>query len=552
MATTNGKKKGTAKRESPSGIAFSEPSARSGSVVWTPDTIRAAELLADQGNFTLAVSLCEAIFADDKVQGALTTLTGTITGLDVSFETSGDKRQSKKAARWLEAGEDWWKCFPEDELITNLSWCVTLGFAMARAPWAPDPDTGRVVGKVTFWHPQNLRWSTKKGWEAKVAKGDAEEWITITPGDGTWILLAPRGTRRPWMNGAWRAVARWWLLKDYAIRDWGAYSERHGTGTWVAEAKGSGMGVLAEVGNTKDVRKDLASSLNSLGRNSSIAMPPGWSLRLVEATANTFQTYEKQIGLADRGITLAFHGTNLTNEDNGSFARATVLNGVHIQVVKSITSALSTTAHDQVLVYWAEFNFGERTIAPWPAFAVEAPEDLKASADALGAVATACSTLVALSDRVDIEAILVKHKVPLLDDKALAKKLAEKPAPPPAPAPEPGAPVPSGRRPVALARHHGGGHPVAAAPAGVLAGQLYADDLADAARDGARGILRPDLDDVLADVAAAETYEGLRAALKTRFAGMDPAALAKHTARAVALAELGGRAAVAQDVNEDA
>jgi phage gp29-like protein len=49
-------------------------------------------------------------------------------------------------------------------------------------------------------------------------------------------------------------------------------------------------------------------------------MPPGWSIKLVEATANTAATFERQIALADRGMTIALHGTNLTNEEGGSYA----------------------------------------------------------------------------------------------------------------------------------------------------------------------------------------------------------------------------------------
>jgi phage gp29-like protein len=529
---------------------LTEPSSRVWTYDWTPDLLRTAELLADAGDMRMMSDLCTCLLGDDRVDGALTVLSGAITGLPMTFEGSPDKRGSRKAIKFLEASEDWWKIFPEAEVQRLIHQAVTTGFAVARNQWREDPETGRVIGPIDVWDTSHFGYDAETDqWYRRLANGQREP-VDLTSGE--WLFFAPRGRKRPWRRGAWRAVARWWLLKRYAIADWGAFSERHGQGTLVAQTQPAMHNVAgplapggATFGNTTEARKKIASDLQALGRNSAIALPAGWTMELVEATADTWQTFQAQVQMADAGIALAYHGTNMTAEQGGSYAKALVLHGVHIQVVASLAQALSTTTHDDNLVFWAEFNLGARTAAPWAVWDASPPADRKGDADAMGALGTACETLMRVSPRVDVERILEDAGVPLL---------AEAPAPSPAPAPAQPAPPAPGAPTGGRALLHGTLAFDAATGAkrrivpGFMRGQLYADDIVDAATEAATAAGEDILTRVLRAIDNARGYEALRADLKAILEGADPATTSLVVERAMLLAELGGRLSVLEDV----
>src|SRR5262245_35766096 len=106
----------------PPKVLVTEPSVRT-FCDWNPGLLRAARLQADGGSLRLAADLCEAMLADDRIQGVLRTRTRGLLGLKLSFE-EGHGRRKKAAVRALEAEEDWWTAFPEDALGHLLDWAT--------------------------------------------------------------------------------------------------------------------------------------------------------------------------------------------------------------------------------------------------------------------------------------------------------------------------------------------------------------------------------------------------------------------------------------------
>jgi hypothetical protein len=389
-----------------------EPSART-LLDWTPAQVRAAEVMADGGSLRLAADLCESLLADDRVQGVLSARTRGLLGLEVEFEKAGDRRRSARAVHALEAGEDWWAAYPEPELGALLDWGVLLGVGLARSAWTARPEAGgRVVGKLARWHARWLRYDwAARGW---FVQADGGRELPVTPGDGAWVLHTPGGASRPWADGAWRSIARWWLLKHYARQDFARHSEVHGTPLRA--------GVAAE-GASEAARAELARDLGGLGSDTALCLPPGYDLKLVEATARTWEMFRAQIELADKAIAIRLAGQNLTTDvSGGSLAAAKVHQIVRGDLIRFDAEALATTLHDQSLVHWAEFNFGDRALAPWPAWPTDPPEDALAKAQTREAQGKAIVALKAAGVKLD----------DVLDEFGL--KLAPEPPKPAAPA----------------------------------------------------------------------------------------------------------------------
>lgn len=575
--------------------------------IWSPTLIRASETSADAGNFRLVANLCDWLFGDDRIKGCMDARVQALFGLDPTFEKAGDKRRSSRTIRALEADEDWWDSYPEAENSLLVSWAILLGFSQAAQQWqdgGPEHD-GRLLAKPEFWHPQHTRfeWSTRR-WLTMVAEtalgGGTEQ--EVVPGDGTWILHRPYGTERPWAQGLWRGLARLALLKSYAQSDWARLGEA--ASRTVVESD-------TTVSDTKENREELAEDIAKCGRDGTIVLPPGYSYKLVEASAATKDLYDAQIKMADEAIAIAIRGGNLsTNVTGGSRSAAEVQERTgDLAKLRFDAQAFTTTIHDQSLTWWAKFNFGDANLAPWPVYPVDAGKDLKAAAETTSTAAQALDKLLQNGVPVDIEKYVEDFEIPVRkptegEDPSIGQPLfqyhlefgiltvneararlglkpmadgdvravsstvlaqqqqAQQTPPTPKPAPsgptnpvdpnaapapadagQPSPPALNDGKPAAHRHVH-----AADQPKGFVDGQAYADELGDTSRDDGTDAMAPSVDDVLAVVKSAASFDDLKERLAKAYDGMGAVKMTEIVEKAIVLAELAGRYAVLKDL----
>jgi len=497
---------------------------------WTFARLRMAERSADSGNLTEAVGVCEWLLGDPAVFGGLEIRRDALLGLVPTFEPSGDKRRSNKAVKALEAGEDFWRSYPETELGQLVMWRLLLGLAPGRQKWS-DPledHGGRILPVTEFWHPQGLRYDFQRaGWFSRDVNGSE---FQLVPGDGTWLLHSI-AQNRPWSLGLWRRLGKWVLLKYLAAQDWSRHSGK--AAMLVATSK--------EVSTDKQ-RKELAADLLASGDDAIAVLQAGFDLKLVELVANTKQIYEAQILLADTMIAQAIRGGNLSTNVDGQGSRAaaeTQVSAGEVPKLRADGEALATTLHDQSLVWWAEFNFGDAGLAPWPVYPTEPPADTKVAAETANTAADAAGKFDKLGFEIDTDEFTQEFGITWIKGR---KEPPAPPAPnvlPPAP---PGNEPPTGRLMARLASGM-----LAKGAKGFVDGQLYADDVVDSATKEGIALLAEDREDILRVLDEAEDYEDLRAKLRALYVDMDPDAMTGLVARAIKLAALAGSHAVNED-----
>jgi phage gp29-like protein len=541
--------------------AATEPSVRV-FTTWTPALIRVAELQANAGNLRQAADLCEWLLGDERVASTLQTRTDALLGLDPTFESSGDKRRSRRVVKALEGQEDWWEAYPESELSLMLKWGILLGLSAAQHnPDYREGHGGRLLPLPEFWHPQHVRYdSPTRRWLTRVASDgnvDTGVEIELVPGDGTWLLHTPYGKNRPWAWGLWRGLSRLVLLKYFAISDWARHSEKASllVGT-----------THEEVQTSRQQRAELASDLYNRGREGVVVLPAGFDLKLVETTANTKQIYDAQIEMVNTAIAVAIRGGNLTTEVQGG-SRAAAESQERLgdkSRLRFDAQSLTTTIHDQSLIWWAQWNFGDANLAPWPVYPVEPKRDLKVRADVANVAADAAQKYVDLGFEVDRKKFAEEFELA-----EWLKPGSGIPPTPPVPAqPDSGAPPPAPlvtpatdddnregppaeEQGSAAARRHGirlASGASAAANSGFVDGQLYVDALVERSAEHGADALGPDLETVLRIVGDAKDYDDLRQRLRDAYRDMSPERLSSLVERAMVLGELAGRTAVLQDL----
>jgi phage gp29-like protein len=469
---------------------------------WTPARIRQAQTMADGGNLMYAADLVEAFIADDRIIANLGTRVRGMIKLPLRF----DPHEGEKPTPTTDAlAEDFWKMYPENKLEELVRWGMVLGVGLARQTWK-DVD-GKLLPDLEIFHPRNLRWDTNaRVWKLATQTNE----ITVIPGDGNWIMYLPYGEKRPWQSGLWRALSLWWLLKKYATQDWATYGEVHGNPLRVGSTPDN---------SSKPDRQELAEDLENLGSVTAMALPPGFDVKLVEATARTWETFRAQIETANTAISITISGQNLTSEvSEGSRAAATVHNEIRQDLIESDEQNLSTTLHYQSLVFWTEFNFGNRKLTPWARWDTtpKIQKEIMQYHMEFGVVdVNEVRALLGLKARPDGDVPTVRPDLP-------QEKLS----------------VVDGK----LVRLSGGD---ALESKGFVRGQLFVDSLVD--RAAGVETLQKTLQTLVDTVNAAKNYDELREKLETLFEDLDPDEFSPLM-ESLMLADLAGRKAVIDDL----
>ena len=530
---------------------ISQPSVRSG-YLWTPAHLRAMQLQADSGDLTRLGDLCEQMIADDRIGELLESLAGDVLGCELSFEKT-PRMVVGDAEKGDELETDWPIGYDDDELTSLSIWTLVTGIGFGKHErWVENES--RIVPQLKWWHPRQFTFRQPKGatqhWKRQWHVRDHDGIITpVTPGDGTWVMLTRRGEFRPWANGLWRGLAPWWLLKQYAISDWGVHSE-----------KTSKLVVTAEEGVTSDQRKAIAKYVYEASKDAVISLPVGFDMKLIETAANTQQIYDAQIKAADEGFAIAILGQNLSsNVQGGSRAAAEVHERKENRKVRWLGKLLTKGLHDQSLSWWAEYNFGDRSLAPYPHWHTEPPEDYAAKATGLKTLADGLVSLKAAGYKLSTEDLEEDFGVELeeLPDPPpeMAAGMPGKPGQPPRKAANP--PAKSAKPPAKSLRaeldglHLASGDDPAEA-AGFIRGQVYVDDLSDKQTELAADALTGFVDRLSAAIDGAEDYEAVRSAVIAAFLDeQDPDRIADLVAAGIVMANMAGRNAVVEDLPAD-
>lgn len=522
----------------------------------------------EQGQFQEAALLADAIFTDDRVAGCLATRINGLFGLPLEVRFPG---QAKARASAKPVGEDaptqgvggggddaavlelkqeiaelartnWEKMLPSAAAREQMRWGLLLNAGIGELVWDWGHD-GLLWPALRTWNTQFLywRWDTRSYWLIH-QDGQAE----IRAGDGRWVVMSPYGHNHGWLYGLVRSLAKLWMDRVFAWRDWARASEKYSLGVTKGKVPANA---------SESDKNQFAASMTNLPNESFVLLPQGdtpqasFDVEMMQTdSAVNWQSFKERFAQLDTSIAILILGQNLSTEvQGGSRAAAEVHDNVRADFLKADDQIWSTTIRTQILSPWVRYNWGDiiegmgRQISefvPEVTHKVEPPDDMEKKSKVLLAVSQALPGLA--GTEADVHAVLEAHGIPVLNG-----KVRDTPPGPGADVNErPPTPTPTDGEVQSIEARRA--RRVGSKP-GQIKGRVRVDELVDAAKAVGAKALDPRKEALLHICRTAESWDEMRGAIKSLYKDMKPSQLREILEKAYMAAQLLGRLTSAVD-----
>lgn len=329
----------------------------------TPDQLTRILRSAENGDISQQAQLFEEIEEKDAfLSSLLQTRKLAILGLEWVVKPVDESRKARLAQQKVQ------------EFINNLDIetiqldaldAIGKGVSLQALEWKY--SEGQYILDNYWWvHPRNLYYNHDiRAWQLQTSKGLAN----IEPGSA--ILHQYRGrSGSPARAGLLRNVARIYLMRSYALRDWTAFLEVFGQPLRVGRVNPNAP---------EDDHNAMLEALRSLGSDASAIISSDSQIEIIESnkTAST-TSYKDHIELIQHEMSVAILGQGLANFDGngGSNALARTLDRIRGDIKEADAKALSVTLYRDLITPFCVYNGIAKEYIPKYEPILEEPDDL--------------------------------------------------------------------------------------------------------------------------------------------------------------------------------
>jgi hypothetical protein len=223
-------------------------------------------------------------------------------------------------------------------LLKHMMEAESLGFTVHEIVWQlkPDGELGAQFIKIPLWHFENKTGKLRFLPETNVSEGEdmrEGEWLVST-GDAIGICAAICA-----------------CLKRCTLSDWAVFCER--------------CGMPFFIGKTSAVYKskqwnNLARAIAAIGRDARLLVDKGTDIEAVQTGGSGNQPYSPLVEWADRAISSAYRGADLSTMSAGAQAVGASLQGDEMGIIEQdACQRIGETLHEKVEKYVIRFVCGD-------------------------------------------------------------------------------------------------------------------------------------------------------------------------------------------------
>jgi phage gp29-like protein len=383
------------------------------------------------GNLRMAALLADAAMRDERIWAVMDTRAGVIRGADVEVKPADASGKAADVAQVLGGNEDatglWSSMFPPQTIARILRYGWLCGISVAEVVWLP-----LTIGGERMWfprlvpvHPQFTYWD----WGYRAYRLTLQEGTITLPdvsaqpfSDGKWFVWCPFGYQYAWGEAMIKPLADLYLRRRWNARDWARYNEKHGSLAdlvYVPEdaEENDKMAYFYDVANRG------ADSAVMVPRRDGQSKDSGYGLEILEPKGRSWETFVSTQEKLDNATAILFWGQNLTTEiQKGAGSKAAEQGHQKVADIKTQEdAAIADALGQQVVSWWAHYNFGSPDLAPRARYAVEPPVDTTEEGAGLKAIGDGVQSLVAANPKTDVDALYDAHGIPMRSDAEMAE-----------------------------------------------------------------------------------------------------------------------------------
>jgi hypothetical protein len=319
----------------------------------------------EQGQFFAASYLADGMTRDDRVKAKLEERVDALVGAELELEPAKDTARARNIAEDCE--DQFPNMLPQHAVGKLLRYGRLFGVGIGQVLTKRTPQA--TFPSLYVWNNRNLRWDWTLRRYCLVTQNRGE--IALEPGDPEWVIYEPYGPYG-WRDSAIiRAITTPWLIRYWARTWWARHQEVHG--------QPIRLGIIPAERDPADERLFLT-QLANLAHEAVIRLPQGtegnkFDVKLLEAAANTWEGFEKLLAHCDDSIAISFLGQKQSTNGQGGLGTQKDAGEESILRITRSDALIYVDLRNQVLKPWADDNYGDEDMTPYPCPQIEPPED---------------------------------------------------------------------------------------------------------------------------------------------------------------------------------
>lgn len=180
----------------------------------------------------------------------------------------------------------------------------------------------------------------------------------------------------PLRRGMARPAAWAYLIQQFTLQDWAAFSEVYGMPLRVGKYNASA---------SASDKRTLLKAVASIANDAAAIIPAGMEIEFHEVNGtNGAAVFGGLLDYIDKQISKLVVGQTMTSDNGSSLGQAKIHNEVRLDILRADGRQLAETINRDLIRPFVDLNFGPQDVYPLIQLPVPDPEDVKALSDSLG------------------------------------------------------------------------------------------------------------------------------------------------------------------------